>query len=153
MRLLTEEALTEFLPTLLHEIAFVPFIRSQASPEQAQKWLPLAEQYVRAREIHLHLCTTFDVAKLTLSCLFRCVADHRCLCPDRAGYVPLLVWRVPCELQNFLVLHFLSLSLWAGHGSNVQGLETTATFVPETDEFELHTPTLTGSGPLRFFKC
>lgn len=51
MRLLTEEALTEFLPTMLHEIAFVPFIRSQASPEQAQKWLPLAEQYVRA---HAH---------------------------------------------------------------------------------------------------
>lgn len=48
MRLLTEEALTEFLPTMLHEIAFVPFIRSQASPEQVQKWLPLAEQYVRA---------------------------------------------------------------------------------------------------------
>jgi len=55
------------------------------------------------------------------------------------------------ELHNFLGLHSLSLSLsWAGHGSNVQGLETTATFVPETDEFELHTPTLTGSGPLRY---
>ncbi|ELR15635.1 acylCoA oxidase like protein [Acanthamoeba castellanii str. Neff] len=88
MRLLTEEALTEFLPTLLHEIAFVPFIRSQASPEQAQKWLPLAEQY---RIIGAYAQT---------------------------------------EL---------------GHGSNVQGLETTATFVPETDEFELHTPTLTAT--------
>ena len=30
-----------------------------------------------------------------------------------------------------------------GHGSNVRGLETTATFIPETDEFELHSPTLT----------
>eukprot|EP01099_Mayorella_cantabrigiensis_P001049 TRINITY_DN1436_c0_g1_i1.p1 TRINITY_DN1436_c0_g1~~TRINITY_DN1436_c0_g1_i1.p1 ORF type:complete len:701 (-),score=144.17 TRINITY_DN1436_c0_g1_i1:48-2150(-) len=30
-----------------------------------------------------------------------------------------------------------------GHGSNVQGLETTSTFIKETDEFELHTPTLT----------
>ncbi|TYZ65368.1 hypothetical protein PybrP1_012692, partial [[Pythium] brassicae (nom. inval.)] len=29
-----------------------------------------------------------------------------------------------------------------GHGSNVRGLETTATFVPETDEFEIHSPTL-----------
>ncbi|CAA0825413.1 Peroxisomal acyl-coenzyme A oxidase 1 [Striga hermonthica] len=32
-----------------------------------------------------------------------------------------------------------------GHGSNVQGLETTATFDPHTDEFIIHSPTLTSS--------
>lgn len=32
-----------------------------------------------------------------------------------------------------------------GHGSNVAGLETTATFDPETDEFIIHSPTLTSS--------
>ncbi|KAI8343434.1 acyl-CoA dehydrogenase/oxidase C-terminal [Chlamydoabsidia padenii] len=32
-----------------------------------------------------------------------------------------------------------------GHGSNVQGLETTATYIPETNEFEIHSPTLTAS--------
>ncbi|CAM0912317.1 unnamed protein product [Alopecurus aequalis] len=32
-----------------------------------------------------------------------------------------------------------------GHGSNVQGLETTATFDPTTDEFVVHSPTLTSS--------
>ncbi|KAF3324707.1 peroxisomal acyl-coenzyme A oxidase 1-like isoform X1 [Carex littledalei] len=32
-----------------------------------------------------------------------------------------------------------------GHGSNVQGLETTATFDPNTDEFIIHSPTLTSS--------
>ncbi|XP_042401157.1 peroxisomal acyl-coenzyme A oxidase 1-like [Zingiber officinale] len=32
-----------------------------------------------------------------------------------------------------------------GHGSNVQGLETTATFDPKTDEFVTHSPTLTSS--------
>ncbi|KAL9259766.1 Peroxisomal acyl-coenzyme A oxidase 1-like protein [Drosera capensis] len=32
-----------------------------------------------------------------------------------------------------------------GHGSNVQGLETTATFDPETDEFIINSPTLTSS--------
>ncbi|KAB1216989.1 Peroxisomal acyl-coenzyme A oxidase 1 [Morella rubra] len=32
-----------------------------------------------------------------------------------------------------------------GHGSNVQGLETTATFDTETDEFIIHSPTLTSS--------
>ncbi|RUP48569.1 acyl-CoA dehydrogenase/oxidase [Jimgerdemannia flammicorona] len=30
-----------------------------------------------------------------------------------------------------------------GHGSNLRKLETTATFIHETDEFELHSPTLT----------
>ena len=30
-----------------------------------------------------------------------------------------------------------------GHGSNVRGLETLATFCPESDEIELHSPTLT----------
>jgi acyl-CoA oxidase len=32
-----------------------------------------------------------------------------------------------------------------GHGSNVQGLETTATFDPSTDEFVLNSPTLTST--------
>ncbi|ORY95705.1 acyl-CoA dehydrogenase/oxidase C-terminal [Syncephalastrum racemosum] len=32
-----------------------------------------------------------------------------------------------------------------GHGSNVQGLETTATYINETNEFEIHSPTLTAS--------
>ncbi|KAG9070139.1 hypothetical protein KI688_009471 [Linnemannia hyalina] len=32
-----------------------------------------------------------------------------------------------------------------GHGSNVQGIETTATYIPETNQFELHTPYLTAS--------
>ncbi|XP_004299412.1 PREDICTED: peroxisomal acyl-coenzyme A oxidase 1 [Fragaria vesca subsp. vesca] len=32
-----------------------------------------------------------------------------------------------------------------GHGSNVQGLETTANFDPKTDEFVIHSPTLTSS--------
>ncbi|XP_010538409.1 PREDICTED: peroxisomal acyl-coenzyme A oxidase 1-like [Tarenaya hassleriana] len=32
-----------------------------------------------------------------------------------------------------------------GHGSNVQGLETTATFDPKSDEFVIHSPTLTSA--------
>ncbi|XP_010540819.1 PREDICTED: peroxisomal acyl-coenzyme A oxidase 1-like [Tarenaya hassleriana] len=32
-----------------------------------------------------------------------------------------------------------------GHGSNVQGLETVATFDPHTDEFVIHSPTLTSA--------
>lgn len=32
-----------------------------------------------------------------------------------------------------------------GHGSFIRGLETTATYVPETQEFELHSPTVTST--------
>ena len=32
-----------------------------------------------------------------------------------------------------------------GHGTNVAQLETTATFIPETQEFEIHSPTLTST--------
>ncbi|TFK73089.1 acyl-CoA oxidase [Pluteus cervinus] len=32
-----------------------------------------------------------------------------------------------------------------GHGTNVQALETTATYIPDTREFEIHSPTLTSS--------
>jgi alkylation response protein AidB-like acyl-CoA dehydrogenase len=32
-----------------------------------------------------------------------------------------------------------------GHGTNVSALETTATFIPESQEFEIHSPTLTSS--------
>ncbi|RPD77314.1 acyl-CoA oxidase [Lentinus tigrinus ALCF2SS1-7] len=32
-----------------------------------------------------------------------------------------------------------------GHGTNVASLETTATYIPETHEFEIHSPTLTSS--------
>lgn len=32
-----------------------------------------------------------------------------------------------------------------GHGSNVAGIETTATYCPETEEIELHSPTLTST--------
>ena len=32
-----------------------------------------------------------------------------------------------------------------GHGSNVRGLETTATYIPETDEIEIHSPTLSAT--------
>lgn len=32
-----------------------------------------------------------------------------------------------------------------GHGSNIRALETTATFIRETDEFDIHTPSITAT--------
>jgi len=40
------ETVTQSLPTMLHDIAFVPFLKSQCSPEQHAKWVPPAEKYV-----------------------------------------------------------------------------------------------------------
>ncbi|PFH50109.1 hypothetical protein AMATHDRAFT_61772 [Amanita thiersii Skay4041] len=51
-------------------------------------------------------------------------------------YGPLITSRgiLGCYLQTELA-----------HGSNVSRLETTATYIPETQEFEIHSPTLTSS--------
>ncbi|KAF5376636.1 hypothetical protein D9615_007859 [Tricholomella constricta] len=53
-----------------------------------------------------------------------------------ANYGPLIATRgiLGCYLQTEL-----------GHGTSVSQLETTATFIPETQEFEINSPTLTSS--------
>ncbi|KAH0833857.1 acyl-CoA dehydrogenase/oxidase C-terminal [Lanmaoa asiatica] len=42
-------------------------------------------------------------------------------------------------------IHGCYLQTELGHGTNVARLETTATYLPETEEFELHSPTLTST--------
>ena len=53
-----------------------------------------------------------------------------------AEYGPLISKRgiLGCYLQTEL-----------GHGTNVSCLETTATYLPESQEFEIHSPTLTST--------
>ncbi|KAJ7459398.1 peroxisomal oxidase [Mycena galericulata] len=76
------------LPIALHNIAFEPVFRLQASPELLAKYSLL----IASRGI------------------------------------------LGCYLQTEL-----------GHGSNVRSLETTATYIPETREFEINSPTLTST--------
>lgn len=54
----------------------------------------------------------------------------------KAQFGPLVKHRgiLGCYLQTEL-----------GHGTNVAQLETTATYIPESDEFEIHSPTLTST--------
>ncbi|KAF9906604.1 hypothetical protein BX616_000673 [Lobosporangium transversale] len=68
----------------------------------------------------------------------------------RAMFLPTLQAQASKEqIEKFLkpALRYEIIGCYAqtelGHGSNVQGIETTATYIPETDEFELHTPYLT----------
>lgn len=95
-------AIDESLPTILHEVAFIPTLEYQASEEQRAEWLPLA----RDHKIVGCYCQT----ECTLCMVYTCLT---------VGVV--------------------------GHGSNVRGLETTATYLTESEEFELHSPTLTST--------
>ena len=48
---------------------------------------------------------------------------------------------VSCILTNAIIRCYLQTEL--AHGSNVSALETTATYIPETREFEINSPTFT----------
>ncbi|KAJ2659194.1 hypothetical protein IWW48_003630 [Coemansia sp. RSA 1200] len=70
----------------------------------------------------------------------------------RAMFIPTLQNQATAEQQALFLapaLRYEILGCYAqteiGHGSNVQGLETTCTYVPETDEFEVHTPSIRAS--------
>ncbi|GAB5036544.1 acyl-oxidase [Nannochloropsis oceanica] len=76
---------SEDLPTLLHDLMFLPCLLSLCSEEQQAYWVPLA----RSKKV------------------------------------------LGCYAQTEM-----------GHGSNIQALQTTATFDPATDEFVLDTPTI-----------
>jgi hypothetical protein len=75
---------SEDLPTLLHDLMFLPCLLSLCSEEQQAYWVPAA----RSKKV------------------------------------------LGCYAQTEL-----------GHGSNIQALQTTATFDPATDEFIMDTPT------------
>ncbi|KAJ2545788.1 hypothetical protein EV175_005791, partial [Coemansia sp. RSA 1933] len=68
---------------------------------------------------------------------------------QRSMFIPTLQNQATPEQQELFLkpaLNYEILGCYAqteiGHGSNVQGLETTCTFVPETDEFEVHMPNI-----------
>ncbi|KAJ2374775.1 hypothetical protein IW150_002917 [Coemansia sp. RSA 2607] len=67
----------------------------------------------------------------------------------RAMFIPTLQNQATPEQQELFLkpaLNYEILGCYAqteiGHGSNVQGLETTCTYIPETDEFEVHSPNI-----------
>ncbi|KAJ2376481.1 hypothetical protein IW150_001959 [Coemansia sp. RSA 2607] len=67
----------------------------------------------------------------------------------RAMFIPTLQSQATPEQQDLFLkpaLNYEILGCYAqteiGHGSNVQGLETTCTYIPETDEFDVHMPNI-----------
>jgi acyl-CoA oxidase len=74
------------------------------------------------------------------------------LTPIVQMFIPTLLSQASAEQQAEWLPKALGLKLVGtyaqtelGHGTFVRGLETTATFDPETDEFVAHSPTLTAT--------
>ncbi|OMH79945.1 Peroxisomal acyl-coenzyme A oxidase 1 [Zancudomyces culisetae] len=68
--------------------------------------------------------------------MFTTTLENQCNAEQKKAFLePTLDYRIiGCYAQTEM-----------GHGSNVRGIETTATFIEETDEFELNMPTLTAT--------
>lgn len=87
-------------------------------------------------ESNIHCLPLFLSKPLCLPLAFEPVINSQGSQELKAQFGPLVKHRgiLGCYLQTEL-----------GHGTNVAQLETTATYIPESDEFEIHSPTLTST--------
>lgn len=70
----------------------------------------------------------------------RRASSRHALIPDGGLHVAATLWRLClCQVTGCYAQTEL------GHGSNIRALQTSATFIRETDEFEIHTPCLTAT--------
>lgn len=81
---------------------------------------------------------------------YLCVDENLPIDVHLSMFIPTLMYQTTDEQKELWLnaaLQFKIIGTYAqtelGHGSNVRGIETTATFDPETDEFIIHTPSLT----------
>ncbi len=102
----------------------------------------------RINEISESLSWTRDEVKLA----FTILDDPLPIALHNTAFEPVLNSQgSPSLLQRYssLAAHYgifgCYLQTELGHGSNVAGLETTATFIPDTQEFDIHSPTLTSA--------
>jgi len=101
---------------------------------------------------HAHFLMIINNVSEFFSFLFSLVCVCVCVCCGQGMFIPAIKGQGTDEQQQKwlpLAYKMQIIGCYAqtelGHGSNVQGLETTATFDPETDEFVIHSPTLTSS--------
>ncbi|KAG7265601.1 hypothetical protein CRUP_005946 [Coryphaenoides rupestris] len=155
----------------LHFAMFLPTLYSQCDPEQFKKWIPLAHSYevlgtyaqtemghgASPPKSHFFLGgrgnpVTQPVSHLSLA-TFSCYIHSFRPSPldiHLGMFLPtLLNQATPEQMDRFFTAawELEIIGTYAqtemGHGTHLRGLETTATFDPATQEFIIHSPTVT----------
>ncbi|PWA32737.1 hypothetical protein CCH79_00012525, partial [Gambusia affinis] len=127
-------------PFGLHVVMFIPSLRRLCDPQQAKKWLPLAESF--------QVLGTYAQTEM---------GHGHCVHPGRpspldlhlAMFLPTLLNQAsPAQMDRFFMpaWNLEIIGTYAqteiGHGTHLRGLETTATYDPATQEFVLNSPTV-----------
>ncbi|KAK0142698.1 Peroxisomal acyl-coenzyme A oxidase 1 [Merluccius polli] len=125
----------------LHFVMFLPTLYSQCDPEQFKKWVPLAHSfnvlgtYAQTEMGHGHYVHRYSASPLDI---------------HLAMFLPTLLNQATPEQMDRYFTAAWDLEIIGtyaqtemGHGTHLRGLETTATYDPVTQEFIMHSPTVT----------
>ncbi|KAG5177808.1 oxidase precursor [Tribonema minus] len=112
--------------------------RFASALRKARRYEELRQRLRPSRDEDLLLSAAINETLPTLLHYLMFMPNIRALCTDAQQ----AAWLPRCESLEVIGCYAQT---ELGHGSNIRALETTATFLPDTDEFEIHSPTLTAT--------